>query len=193
MPRCLLLLLLAVALPAPVAAQLFEVDGDGTLQRLAGIHAPAVGAMAPEAPALETPAIAAPAKLQPLFVAAAERYAISVSLLHSIAARESGFRQASVSPAGAIGIMQLMPATARALGRNPHDLADNILGGAAYLRQLLDRFDGDIERAIAAYNAGPAAVSHYGGVPPFAETRRYLARNLDGLAAASLATMGVHP
>jgi soluble lytic murein transglycosylase-like protein len=188
MPRCVLLLLLAAALPAPAVAQLFEVDGAGALQRLAGIDAPA-----PVPGTRETPVIAAPAKLQPLFAAAAARYAISASLLHSIAARESGFRQASVSPAGAIGVMQLMPATARALGRNPHDLADNIFGGAAYLRQLLDCFDGDIERAIAAYNAGPAAVSHYGGVPPFAETRRYLARNLDGLAAASLAVSGDRP
>jgi soluble lytic murein transglycosylase-like protein len=117
---------------------------------------------------------------------AADRYALSVELVASIARQESGYRQDAVSPKGARGVMQLMPATARSLGVNADDLRGNVMGGAAYLRQMLDRFDGDLERAIAAYNAGPGAVSRFGGTPPYQETQRYLAANLDRLADVSL-------
>jgi soluble lytic murein transglycosylase-like protein len=83
--------------------------------------------------------------------------------------------------------MQLMPATARQLGvQNPHDPVQNIKGGAAYLRAQLDRFDGDVERALAAYNAGPGAVIRHGQVPPYRETRRYVQNILDRLAQNAL-------
>ena len=94
---------------------------------------------------------------------------------------ESGYRADAVSPAGALGLMQLMPGTARSLGvTDPLDPLQNVLGGAEYLRQQLERF-GSVEKALAAYNAGPGAVERYDGVPPYAETRNYIARIVDRL------------
>lgn len=96
----------------------------------------------------------------------------------AIAKNESGFRQGAVSDAGARGVMQLMPGTARGLGVDPYDLSGNISGGVEYLRQQLEKFNGDFRLAAAAYNAGPGAVSRYDGVPPYAETRAYVERVL---------------
>jgi soluble lytic murein transglycosylase-like protein len=119
--------------------------------------------------------------------AAAARYDLAPELLDTVARQESGYRPAAVSPAGAVGLMQLMPATARALGVDPTDPVQSLNGAAAYLRSLLDRFDGRIDLALAAYNAGPAAVERYAGAPPYRETRAYVSANLDGLARLSLA------
>jgi len=118
---------------------------------------------------------------------AAARHNIAAALVDTVARRESFYRTVAVSKAGAIGVMQLMPATARALGVDPHDPAANIEGGSAYLRKQLDRFGGRIDLALAAYNAGPGAVARYGGVPPYRETQAYVAANLDRLAELSLA------
>jgi soluble lytic murein transglycosylase-like protein len=85
-----------------------------------------------------------------------------------------------------MGMMQLMPGTARELGVDPSDPAQNAQGGATYLRQMLAMFDNDLELALAAYNAGPSAVVRHGGVPPFAETRAYVAAVLDYLAITSV-------
>lgn len=106
---------------------------------------------------------------------AAREYDLPFALVHAVAMQESRLDPRARSQAGAIGIMQLMPATARHLGVNPHDVRQNVRGGAAYLRQLLDRFDQNVELAVAAYNAGPGSVIRFAGVPPFRETRRYVA------------------
>jgi len=121
-----------------------------------------------------------PADLEPLIAAASEKYGIEAALIKAVIQVESGFRAGAVSRAGALGLMQLMPGTARALGVDPLDPAQNIDGGTRYLRQQLDRF-GSIESALAAYNAGPASVARYGGIPPYAETRRYVQAVLDSI------------
>lgn len=102
--------------------------------------------------------------------------------VRSVARVESGLNQQAVSPKGALGLMQLMPGTAVDLGVNPHSAQDNAEGGAKYLRNLLVNYRGDAVLALAAYNAGPAAVAKFGGVPPYAETRRYVVRVLRELA-----------
>ena len=89
---------------------------------------------------------------------------------------ESGFQLNAVSPKGAIGLMQLMPGTAQTLGADPNDPLQNVEAGARYLRDLLVRYDGGLWHALAAFNAGPGAVDKYKGVPPYAETVRYINR-----------------
>lgn len=117
--------------------------------------------------------------MQQLFADAARRHKVPVELLKAVARAESGFRADAKSPAGAQGIMQLMPATARGLGvTNPLDPAQSIDGGAKYLSGQLKRYDGDMKLALAAYNAGPGNVAKYGGVPPFPETQRYVEKVL---------------
>ena len=110
---------------------------------------------------------------------AAAKYAVDPKLVSAVAEVESGGDQNAVSPAGAVGVMQLMPETAAGLGVNPYDMKSNVEGGAKYLREMLDTFDGDVKKAVAAYNAGPNAVKAYGGVPPYAETQNYVSSVLD--------------
>lgn len=111
--------------------------------------------------------------------AASQRFGVPRELVIAVSRAESAFRSDVSSPAGAHGLMQLMPATARGLGVNDtSDPWQNLAGGTKYLRQLMDRFDGDVEKVIAGYNAGPNAVKKYGGIPPYAETRTYVARVL---------------
>lgn len=109
--------------------------------------------------------------------AAAELYGVDPALVRAIMHAESWFNATAVSHAGAEGLMQLMPATQQRFGvADPFDPLDNISAGTAYLAELLERYDGDWQLAVAAYNAGETAVERYGGVPPYAETEEYLRR-----------------
>jgi soluble lytic murein transglycosylase-like protein len=103
------------------------------------------------------------------------RFDLSPSLLEALVWQESRWRENAVSPVGARGLAQLMPGTARYLGVNSEDPFQNLEGGARYLREQLDRFDGNLEKALAAYNAGPGRVERAGGIPNIRETQNYVA------------------
>jgi soluble lytic murein transglycosylase-like protein len=114
----------------------------------------------------------------PLILLAAERHGVPAALVKAVIAAESSFDPGAVSPKGAMGLMQLMPGTAKDVGvEQPFDDEDNVHGGTRYLRWLFERY-GDWLRTVAAYNAGPEAVERYGGVPPYRETREYVQRVL---------------
>jgi len=117
-----------------------------------------------------------------LIAEAARAYGVDPRLIVAVARRESRFNPNAVSRVGACGLMQLMPATARLLGISDiFDVRQNVFGGTQYLRMLLDSYHGDLNLTLAAYNAGPAAVQKYNGVPPFRETRAYVASILAAL------------
>ncbi|MCS7041510.1 MAG: lytic transglycosylase domain-containing protein [Bryobacteraceae bacterium] len=141
----------------------------------------------PEPPPEPAPPACAPlpaAVLSPLFERAAGAYGLAPELLRAVAQKESSLRPCAVSPAGAMGLMQLMPETAAWLGiSDPFDAEQNIFGGARFLRFLLNRFDDDLALALGAYNAGPSRVEAFGGIPPFAETQDYVAAILRRLKA----------
>jgi soluble lytic murein transglycosylase-like protein len=105
----------------------------------------------------------------------AAKYDISPALLEAVVWQESRWNERARSPVGARGLAQLMPGTAAQMGINPADPVRNLEGGARYLRMQLDAFDGNVEKALAAYNAGPARVEKAGGVPNIRETREYVA------------------
>jgi soluble lytic murein transglycosylase-like protein len=165
------------AFAAPGFAQVMDIRPDGLTATYKGpviASAEGVRPLTP-APARGTPVTAA-------ITNAAARHALAQDLIQAVAWQESRMRQDAVSPKGARGVMQLMPATAANLRVNPDDMASNVDGGAAYLARMLDRFDGDIVKSLAAYNAGPEAVERYHGVPPYPETQAYVAAVLDRLA-----------
>jgi soluble lytic murein transglycosylase-like protein len=112
----------------------------------------------------------------------AVRFDLSPSLLEALVWQESRWRENARSPVGAQGLAQLMPGTARYLGVDPSDPFANLEGGARYLREQLDRFDGNLEKALAAYNAGPGRVERAGGVPNIRETKQYVAAIMGRLA-----------
>jgi hypothetical protein len=117
---------------------------------------------------------------------AASLQGIPAALIHAVIRVESGYDPGAISSAGAIGLMQLMPATASALGvAHPFDPVENIMGGARFLRILMDSFDGDLARALAAYHAGPRAVRRAGGVAPTTTTRDYVLAVLRGCRGVS--------
>ena len=165
--------LLLVAGPTPAFAQVIEISATGDAQTYDGptlFTATAAVPIGPERARAETagdPAV--------LIEQAARIHRLDPTLLKAVAWQESRGRMRAISPRGALGVMQLMPSTASELGVDPRVMTDNIRGGAIYLRRQLDRF-GTVPLALAAYNAGPGAVLRYGGIPPYRETRSYVAR-----------------
>lgn len=196
--QTLLAALLAVGAVA-ARAEVFEIGGDGTMHsRTAGggpdryedsnsgtpddVNLAEPGVDVPSGALTLLSAPEAPAAFQGALQDAAQQYAVSPSLLAALVWHESRWQPAAVSNKGAIGLGQLMPATARALAVDPRDARANLAGAAHYLRNMLDLFDGDVERALAAYNAGPGRVLKANGVPAIAETRTYVANIIDRLA-----------
>jgi soluble lytic murein transglycosylase-like protein len=134
-------------------------------------------ATASAAPMTQGAGSGSPSQYDQAIQAAAARNGVDPALLKGLIRAESNFNPNAGSPAGAQGLTQLMPGTAKTLGvSDTHDPVQSIEGGAKYLRQQLDRFGGDVSKALAAYNAGPGAVQRYGGVPPYAETQAYVKR-----------------
>lgn len=120
-----------------------------------------------------------PYSTEGMIESAARKFGVDSGLVKAIATAESNMNQSARSNVGAVGVMQLMPETAGSLGVDPYDEKQNIEGGTHYLRQMLDKFNGNLQYAIAAYNAGPGAVQKYGGVPPYSETQNYVGRVMD--------------
>jgi soluble lytic murein transglycosylase-like protein len=184
--KCALVCFMLIATPA--AADVFEIapDGEVTVRQKAG--AAIWDAASPETALPEQQDIKAdipvqriglhsntvPQRFAASMQAAAASASLSPALLAALVSQESGWNPRAVSSKGAVGLAQLMPATARELGVDPRDPAANLLGGALYLRRLLDSFGGDVERALAAYNAGPGRVRRANGVPAIAETQAYV-------------------
>jgi soluble lytic murein transglycosylase-like protein len=132
--------------------------------------------VASKGPLLSTP----PDRLDGIVREAAQRHQVDPELVKAVISTESGWNPQAVSRKGAVGLMQLVPETAQRYGvGNPFDPAQNVEGGTTYLRTLLDRYNGDLNKSLAAYNAGERAVDHSGGVPPIPETRRYVEKVTD--------------
>lgn len=172
----------------------------GTTQSAVSYQSPSLESPSPESPSLESAAttVAAPASsgttalggaasaYVPLIEQAAARNGVDPAVLYGLIQQESGFDPSATSSAGALGLTQLMPGTASALGvSEPLNPAQSIEGGARYLGQMLRQFSGNTAEALAAYNAGPGAVQQYGGVPPYPETQQYVSKVLANAAAYS--------
>ena len=175
-----LLLIACLGLSQTARAQVYEIGQGGAMQvregggavvwRDTAGHSQSATASLPH-----TAVTQRPIDSTTLLARTAARYSLSPALLEALVWQESRWHNEAVSPKGAMGLTQLMPATAQALGVDPRDPVANLEGGARYLRLLLDRFGGDVVKALAAYNAGPERVEKAGGVPAIRETREYVA------------------
>lgn len=175
------------AAPSSAVADVLEVHGAGHSWIAGGPVLPLVPVAVSDSQSTATPitevaSSAGPTAWRARVAQLAEKYDISPALLEAVVWQESRWRTDALSPAGARGLAQLMPGTARQLGVNPDDPSANLEGGARYLRTQLDAFGGDLEKALAAYNAGPARVARSGGVPAITETRLYVAAILARLS-----------
>jgi soluble lytic murein transglycosylase-like protein len=140
-----------------------------------------------------TPDPVKPQTLADIVHSASDKHLIDEDLIHSVIRAESGFNPKAVSRKGAQGLMQLMPSTARNLGvSNPFDSAENVAAGTKYLHELLVQYNFDLAKALAAYNAGPARVAQYKGVPPYLETHAYVARIIKDFNRKKLAAAAEH-
>jgi len=178
---------------APAHADVLAIGDDGSVTVHSGPALYNTADLKPQALPPETPRITRRvARMASLGVRAAitnsaAHYSLSPALVSAVAWRESAFRADAVSPKGAKGIMQLMPETARAYCAAPCSASQNVEAGTAYLQALMQRYDGDIVKALAAYDAGPRAVDHFGGLPPYRETQAYVDAILARMSASALA------
>lgn len=180
--NCLALAALAAgsfALCAPAHADVLEIGQNGSSWVAGGPVAEQASAL-PAGQGLATPLTqtvdsAGPEQWRGQVAYLAAKYDVSPRLIEAMVWQESRWRSGARSPAGARGLAQLMPGTARELGVDPDDPVANLEGGVRYLRQQLDAFGGDVEKALAAYNAGPARVMRAGGIPAIRETQNYVA------------------
>lgn len=125
-----------------------------------------------------------PTSIEEIINKASDAYNVPAKLISSVIKQESNFNPSAISSAGASGLMQLMPGTAKYLGvQNILDPEQNIMGGTKYLKQMLEQFDGNIEKALAAYNAGPGSVKKFDGIPPYKETENYVKKVLNNFLA----------
>lgn len=177
-----------LAVPSAAHADVLEI-GPGGASWVAGGPQHAVPASTPveaveriSAPLTQVAQTAGPSQWQARIAELSTKYDISPTLLEALVWQESRWREGAVSPVGARGLAQLMPGTARQMGVDPNDPSANLEGGARYLRAQLDAFGGDIEKALAAYNAGPGRVHQAGGIPRIRETQNYVAAILGRLS-----------
>ncbi len=181
--------------PAPARADVMEIGAAGGVwvaggpvvvaqgQPLLPEEASGLPAGSAAHPVTLVSSTAGPREWQARVAQLSAKYDLSPSLIEALVWQESRWHPGAVSPVGARGLAQLMPGTARQLGVDPHDPNANLEGGARYLRMQLDAFGGDLEKALAAYNAGPGRVMRAGGIPPIRETRDYVAAILGRLSA----------
>ena len=190
----------------PAAAQVIDIGADGVVTRLDGpalirsadlrdvsrlrrsfgAAAPGTIGNSPMPANIATANSVAASSVLATITQAARVNQLHPALLEAVAWQESRLHQTAVSSKGAVGVMQLMPATAAGLRVDAHDPQATIHGGARQLRWLLTHYNGDLVRALAAYNAGTQAVDRYGGVPPYPETRSYVAAVLERLASRAM-------